>query len=82
MNESTYDISRPRQHRPSSIKRPLQYGWRRTDMYGFERYEDDRRDWYILSGEQEAERYAQHDLELERRCSERLWALLFEDGVM
>jgi hypothetical protein len=58
-------------------RRPHGSGTRRTDMYGFERYEDERRNWYILSGEEDARRHAHHDLELERRCSTRLMALIF-----
>ncbi len=54
-------------------------GTRRTDVYGFERYEDERRDWYILSSEQEAARFEQHDLEFESRCMDRLHALILGD---
>lgn len=61
------------------LRRPHRQGWRRTDVYGFERYEDNRRDWYILSSEQEAARFEQHDLELEARCMDRLWALILGD---
>ncbi len=58
--------------------RPFQEGTRRMDVYGFERYEDARRDWYILNGEDEAQRYAAHDRTLEQRCTQALLALIFQ----
>ena len=60
-------------------RRPHAQGWRRTDVYGFEKYEDNRRDWYILSSEQEAMRFERHDVELEARCMDRLYALILCD---
>lgn len=51
---------------------------RRVDLYGFERYEDARRDWYLLSGEEEASRYVTHDREREELCSRELLALIFK----
>ncbi len=56
----------------SLSKRPHEQGWRRTDVYGFERYEDARRAWYILSGQDEAQRYAAHDTSREQRCTKAL----------
>ena len=49
------------------------------DVYGFERYEDARRDWYILHGEEDAERYRHHDRSREERCTQALMALLRSD---
>ena len=54
-------------------------GWRRVDVYGFERYEDARRDWYILHGEEDAERYRHHDRSREERCTQALMVLLRSD---
>lgn len=53
-------------------RRPRAQGIRRTDVYGFERYEDDRRSWYILSGEDEAQRHATHDTSKEQQCTKAL----------
>lgn len=67
-------------HAPWSThtRRAFRQGWRRTDVYGFERYEDARRDWYILHGEEDAERYRHHDRSREERCTQALMALIFQ----
>lgn len=56
--------------------RPHGQGTRRTDMYGFERYEDAQRDWYILSGENEAHHHLAHDTSREQRCTKALLILI------